>query len=156
MGGVTTDDSSDVTDLLSRAAACDEAACRELFSRYRPRLKRMVHLRLSRRLQGRVDDSDVVQEAFLDAGRQLPEYAAEPQLPFYLWLRQLTGLKLAEVHRRHQVIDANVFRAGPSLLLECGRDSRPDSVELPHGNADDNCRTCILGMMDGAPAEFRR
>ncbi len=39
---------------------------RDLFSRYRDRLKRMVHLRLSRRLAGRVDDSDVLQEAFLD------------------------------------------------------------------------------------------
>jgi hypothetical protein len=56
---------------------------------------------LSRRLQGRVDDSDVLQEAYLDAARKLPEYAADPRLPVFLWLRHLTGLKLAEVHRRH-------------------------------------------------------
>src|SRR5205823_11237650 len=61
----------------------------------------MVHLRLSRRLQGRVDDSDVLQETFLDVARRLPEYTADPKLPFYLWLRHMAGLKLAEVHRRH-------------------------------------------------------
>src|SRR5438270_13374790 len=101
MSAVMTGDPSEVSDLLRRAAAGDEPACQELFSRYRDRLKRMVHLRLSRRLQGRVDDSDVLQEAYLDVSRRLAEYAADPKLPFYLWLRHLTGLKLAEVHRRH-------------------------------------------------------
>src|SRR5437764_5511289 len=101
MGGVMTEDSSEVGDLLRRAAGGDEAACAELFSRYRDRLKRMVHLRLSRRLAGRVDDSDVVQEAYLEVARRLDEYIREPSLPSFLWLRQLTALKLAEVHRRH-------------------------------------------------------
>jgi RNA polymerase sigma-70 factor, ECF subfamily len=74
---------------------------RALFARYRARLKRMVHLRLSRRLQGRVDDSDVLQEAYLDVARRLPEYVRDPKLPFFLWVRHLTGLKLTEIHRRH-------------------------------------------------------
>src|SRR5437667_12801971 len=94
-------ESDEVTELLRRAAAGEEGPLRELFSRHRDRLKRMVHLRLSRRLQGRVDDSDVLQEAFLDACKKLPEYVRAPGLPFFLWLRHLTGLKLAEVHRRH-------------------------------------------------------
>ena len=97
MGFVMTDQSGDVPDLLRRAAGGDQPACDALFDRYRDRLKRMVHLRLSRRLQGRVDDSDVLQEAYLDVSRRLAEYAADPKLPFYLWLRHLTGLKLAEV-----------------------------------------------------------
>jgi RNA polymerase sigma-70 factor (ECF subfamily) len=77
-------DASDISGLLERAAANDEQAFRELFTRYRDRLKRMVHLRLSRRLQGRVDDSDIVQEACLEASRRLQEYVADPGLPFYL------------------------------------------------------------------------
>src|SRR6266571_8939792 len=92
---------AEVAALLQQAAAGDVRAQEDLFSRYRDRLKRMVHLRLSRRLQGRVDDSDVVQESYLEASRRLQEYVAAPGLPFYLWLRHLTGLKLAEVHRRH-------------------------------------------------------
>src|SRR5438045_2135947 len=100
MSAVMTDDSGDESDLLRRAAAGEESASRELFSRYRVRLKRMVHLRLSRRLQGRVDDSDVLQEAYLEACKRLPEYAQAPGLPLFLWLRHQTGLKLAE-HRRH-------------------------------------------------------
>lgn len=87
--------------LVQEAVGGNQRAVEELFSRFRARLKRMVHLRLSRRLQGRVDDSDVIQEAYLDVARKLPEYAADPQMPFFLWLRNLVGLKLTEVHRRH-------------------------------------------------------
>src|SRR5215207_103426 len=128
MGAVMTDDSSDVADLLHRAAAGSEAARQDLFTRYRPRLKRMVHLRLSRRLQGRVDDSDVLQEAFLDAGRRLGEYAADPRLPFYLWLRHLTGLKLAEVHRRH--LGTQLRDADREVTLHRGGLPEADSASL--------------------------
>src|SRR4051795_8098612 len=95
------DGGDELTQLLQRAAGGDPQAAHDLFARYRDRLKRMVHLRLSRRLQGRVDDSDVLQEAYLEVARRLDEYLREPKLPFFLWLRHLTALKLAEVHRRH-------------------------------------------------------
>ena len=96
-----TDESSEDRDLLARAAEGDQEAFRQLFSRYRDRLKRMVHLRLSRRLAGRVDDSDVVQEALLEISRKLPVYAQAPEMPLFLWLRHMTAFKLSEIHRRH-------------------------------------------------------
>src|SRR5262249_56524949 len=101
MAASSHDSTDESTVLLQRAAGGDSQAVQELFALHRDRLKRMVHLRLSRRLQGRVDDSDVLQEAFLDISKRLQEYAADPKLPFFLWLRHMTGLKLAEVHRRH-------------------------------------------------------
>jgi RNA polymerase sigma-70 factor, ECF subfamily len=121
-------DASDISDLLQRAAGRDEQAFQELFTRYRDRLKRMVHLRLSRRLQGRVDDSDVVQEAYLEVSRRLPEYVAEPGLPFYLWLRHLTGLKLAEVHRRH--LGTQLRDADREVTLHRGGLPAADSASL--------------------------
>ena len=123
-----TDESREDRDLLARAAAGDPEASRQLFSRYRDRLKRMVHLRLSRRLQGRVDDSDVLQEAYLDVARRLPEYAADPKAPFFLWVRQLTGLKLAEVHRRH--LGTQARDADRELSLHRGGLPEADSVSL--------------------------
>jgi len=69
---------------------------------HRGRLKRMVTLRLDRRLQGRVDPSDVIQEAFLEAARRIPEYQREPDpMPVFLWLRFLATQALQIVHRRH-------------------------------------------------------
>jgi RNA polymerase sigma-70 factor (ECF subfamily) len=61
----------------------------------------MVQLRLDRRLAGRIDASDVIQEAYLDATRRLAEYLASPTIPFFIWLRLLTIQKVAELHRRH-------------------------------------------------------
>lgn len=122
------EDSDDVTGLLQQAANGDEQAARTLFQRHRDRLKRMVHLRLNRRLQGRVDDSDVLQEAFLDIARRLPEYAADPKLPFYLWLRHMTGLKLAEVHRRH--LGTQLRDADREVTLHRGALPEADSMSL--------------------------
>ena len=62
--------------------------------------------RLDRRLQQRVGASDVVQEAYLDASKRLAEYLANPTMPFFLWLRFLTGQKLMEMHRRHLGVKA--------------------------------------------------
>ena len=52
------------------------SAATELFERYRHRLRLMVRLRLDRRLSGRLDPSDVLQEAYLDMARRFDEYAA--------------------------------------------------------------------------------
>ena len=69
----------------------DDQAKAELFARHRARLRVMVRLRMDRRLAGRIDPSDVLQEAYLDFARRLPEYLADRQAPFFLWLRGLTG-----------------------------------------------------------------
>src|SRR6516165_1338705 len=87
--------------LLRRAAANDAAALNELFVRYRERLRIMVRLRLNHRLRGRVDPSDVLQEAYLEISKTLPEYLLAPTMPFYLWLRYITQQKLIVAHRQH-------------------------------------------------------
>src|SRR5688500_11969211 len=92
---------SEASDILQRAAAGDGQAVNELFTRYRERLHAMVRLRLNRRLQGRVDPSDVLQQAFLEISKGLSEYLRAPTMPFFLWLRYITGQKLIVVHRRH-------------------------------------------------------
>src|SRR5438105_12944693 len=128
MAGELTDGGDELTKLLRRAAGGDEQAAHDLFARHRERLKRMVHLRLSRRLQGRVDDSDVIQEAFLDISGRLQEYAADPKLPFFLWLRHMTGLKLAEIHRRH--LGTQLRDADREVTLHRGGLPEADSMSL--------------------------
>ena len=59
----------------------------------------MARLRLDRRLQGRADPSDELQEAFFDVAHRAREDAMRPQMPFFLWLRLITGQKLLERHR---------------------------------------------------------
>jgi RNA polymerase sigma-70 factor (ECF subfamily) len=87
--------------LIDRAAEGDPTALAELFGRYRKRLRQMVRLRLDRRLQGRVDASDVLQEAYLDVAQQLPHYLAKREMSFFLWLRLVAGQRLMRIHREH-------------------------------------------------------
>ncbi len=118
----------DDLELIGLAAGGDPEALRTLFSRHRDRLKRMVHLRLSRRLAGRIDDSDVLQESYLEAARRLGEYQRNPSLPFFLWLRNMTAMKLAEVHRRH--LGTQLRDAGREVTLHRGGLPMADSVSL--------------------------
>src|SRR5579871_2266952 len=113
-----TGDTPETHDLLERAAAGDPQALGDLFGRHRDRLRRMVQLRLDRRLQGRIDPSDVLQEAFLELSRALAEYLRNPTMPFFLWLRCLTGRKLQALHRRH--IGTRMRDAGREVALHQG------------------------------------
>jgi RNA polymerase sigma-70 factor (ECF subfamily) len=61
----------------------------------------MVEMRLNRKLWGRVDPSDIVQEAMLQAAKHMDDYVRDPRLPAYLWLRTLTQQQLLAVHRHH-------------------------------------------------------
>src|SRR5262249_58650211 len=76
--------------LLDRLRAGDPEALGELFGLYRDRLWRMVRMRLDRRLAGRVDADDVLQEAFLDVARPAGAYPDAPALPVRTRLRVLT------------------------------------------------------------------
>ncbi len=63
-------ESDESIELRRRIEGGDESALLELFARHRDRLRRMVDLRLDRRLQGRLDPSDVLQEASIDVVRR--------------------------------------------------------------------------------------
>src|SRR5580704_19486624 len=96
---------SETDGLLHQAAQGDGQVLGTLLGRHRDRLQRMVALRMDHRLQGRIDPSDVIQEAYLEASERLAEYLRQPSMPFFLWLRFLTGQKLLELHRHHLQTD---------------------------------------------------
>jgi len=87
--------------LLLRAAQGETAALDELLRLHRDRLKQMVHVQLDARLQARIDPSDVVQEAMIEAARRFRDYLQDRPLPFYPWLRQIAIDRIARVHRNH-------------------------------------------------------
>jgi RNA polymerase sigma-70 factor (ECF subfamily) len=88
-------------ELLRLAAAGDGESWQALVDGSRHRLRRMVAFRLDQRLCGRVDPSDVLQDAYLEAWRDLGSYLNRPEIPFFLWLRGIAGNKLRELHRHH-------------------------------------------------------
>jgi RNA polymerase sigma-70 factor (ECF subfamily) len=120
---------SDPEVQLSRAVAGDEGAFAALFDSQRERLRRLVRLRLDRRLSGRIDSDDVLQDAYLEARRRLADYARDPQaMPFHLWLRLVTGQKLTDLHRFH--LGAQMRDAGMEVSLHRGALPQATSVSL--------------------------
>lgn len=101
MGMLMTNNSAETNRLLDRARAGDRVALNELLTRHRPRLRRMVDLRLDRRLQARIDASDVIQEAYAEVARRLDDYLSAPSYPLFLWLRLIVGERLLKLHRHH-------------------------------------------------------
>jgi RNA polymerase sigma-70 factor (ECF subfamily) len=126
---VTNPGSSEPQALLSRALAGDEGAFAALFNSQRERLRRLVRLRLDRRLSGRIDSDDVLQDAYLEARRRLADYARDPEaMPFHLWLRLVTGQKLTDLHRFH--LGAQMRDAGMEVSLHRGALPQATSVSL--------------------------
>src|SRR5271163_4947587 len=114
--------------LLERARAGDKEALNELFARHRARLRRMVDLRLDRRLQARIDASDVIQEAYVEVVTRLNEYLSEPSYPLFLWLRLIVGERLLKLHRHH--LGTQMRDAGREVSLYRGALPEASSAAL--------------------------
>jgi RNA polymerase sigma-70 factor (ECF subfamily) len=128
MGITMASDAPGTSELLQRAGQGDAQALGDLFARHQDRLRRMVQLRMDRRLQGRIDPSDVLQETYLEVSRCLAEYLGNPVLPFFLWLRFLTGKKLQVLHRHH--LGTRMRDAGREVSLYRGALPQASSVSL--------------------------
>jgi RNA polymerase sigma-70 factor (ECF subfamily) len=100
------------SDALPAAAGHDGGLCgtdevargpllSALLEHHRDRLLRMVAFRMHPQVRARVDASDVIQDAYIEAVERIDEYVSDPQLPFFLWLRRLTGQRLGKTHRFH-------------------------------------------------------
>jgi RNA polymerase sigma-70 factor (ECF subfamily) len=92
---------SETESLLRRLREGEREALALLFNYYRPRLRQLVRLRMDTRLAARVDPSDVLQEAYLDAARQVQKYLRQPKVAFFVWLRGLTWERLLNLQRDH-------------------------------------------------------
>src|SRR4051794_12258873 len=97
---------ADHTEQLLRAVrAGDRAALDQLLTQHRPFLRGFVELRIDPHLRSRVDPSDVVQEAQIEAVRRVEGYLKKPAMPFRLWLRQIAFDRLLMLRRRHVEAD---------------------------------------------------
>jgi RNA polymerase sigma-70 factor (ECF subfamily) len=158
------DDPSATRELLERARRDDPTALPELFARHQAELRQAVALRLDRRLAARVGVSDVLQDAYLEALRRLPDYLAQATLPFDLWLRWLAREQVLAAHRRHLLADRRaVGREAPPLPADAssifvgallGKGPSPsqavaaaeaaETLRLALGQLDDDERDLIL------------
>ena len=86
---------------LEKLRSSGEQAVADLMTKYQDQLMRMISFRLDRRLYGRVDPSDVMQDAYLEVSKRIQEFIDDPQVSFFVWARQITWQTLLKTNRRH-------------------------------------------------------
>jgi RNA polymerase sigma-70 factor (ECF subfamily) len=99
--------------LLNLARAGNGPALGQLLELYRAYLRLLARTQISRRLRGKVDPSDLVQEAFLKAHQHFAEFRGKSEGELVAWLRQILATSLANLVHRHyaaQCRDAGLER----------------------------------------------
>lgn len=120
--------SEQTEQLLDAARGGDADAINQLLDRHRAPVRRLVQLRLDRRIQQRVDVSDVVQDVMFEANGRLQAYLENPAMAFHLWLRQIAWDHMIDAYRRHRKsAKRDMDREQP---LVAGGDADQSTIEL--------------------------
>ena len=94
-------DGQETQNLLLQVENGDDSALEQLLSRHRTLVRRMVELRMDPKMRGRVDASDIVQEAQMEVAKRITDYLQRRPMPFHLWLRQTAYQNLLRLRRHH-------------------------------------------------------
>ena len=91
----------DPNRLLEKARGNGGEARGQLLEHYRGYLTLLARLQIGRKLQGKVDAADLVQETFLEAHRSFGRFEGQTEAEFLSWLRQILAHRLAKLLRRY-------------------------------------------------------
>jgi RNA polymerase sigma-70 factor (ECF subfamily) len=110
--------------LLLMARAGESTALGELLDLYRNYLELLARVQIGRRLQGKVDPADLVQETFLKAHRDFAQFRGSSEGEWVGWLRQILALNLAHLVRRYCGTQRRDVRLERQLVDELDQSSR--------------------------------
>lgn len=117
-------DPSESDDPFAPARGGDPAALGLLLERYRAYLVLLARLQIGRRLQGKADPSDVVQEVFLEAASGFARFRGRTEGELLGWLRRVLASKLAGLVRRYLGTHRRDVRREQDLATELDVSSR--------------------------------
>src|SRR5271170_920105 len=92
---------ADIEPLIEKACAGDAAAMGTILASYDKYLTLLARVQIGRRLQGKVDASDIVQETFLDAHRQITRFRGRSEGELLAWLRRILAGQIALTLRHY-------------------------------------------------------
>jgi RNA polymerase sigma-70 factor (ECF subfamily) len=115
---------SDPERLLFLARGGDVAALGRLLERYRGYLALLARLQIGRRLQGKVDAADLVQETFLKAARDFATFRGQDEEALAGWLREILACSVANLVRHYLGTRRRDQRLERELAEELDRSSR--------------------------------
>lgn len=155
------DATADVRQLI-RAARADGAALGRLLERYRGYLTLLARVQIGRRLQGKADPADLVQDTFLEAHRYFDQFRGEAEAVFLAWLRRLLASQTARLVRRYAGTQARDVDLEQTLERELDsssgatRHELPAAGESPSGTAARREQAVILAdALDRLPPDYR-
>jgi RNA polymerase sigma-70 factor (ECF subfamily) len=160
--------------LLATAKEGNLAALGDLLGLYRRYLAFLAGVQIHRRLQGRADASDLVQETCLEAHRHFAIFRGRSEAEFAAWLRSILAGLVANHVRRHLGTKQRDARLERRLQVElddtsCGLDrgllaqgDSPSEQAVRHESAlqladalaqlpDDYRQTIMLRNFEGLP-----
>jgi RNA polymerase sigma-70 factor (ECF subfamily) len=109
--------------LLRQARGGDATSLGRLLEGYRSYLLVLARVQIGRRLQGKVDADDVVQDAFLGAYRDFGQFRGSTEKEFLGWLRQVLASLLANLVRHYQGTQRRDVRLERRLVVELEQSS---------------------------------
>ncbi len=87
--------------LLAEARSGDPTAVGRLLAGYQNYLLLIARMQVGRKLQGKLDPFDIVQETFLEATRQFPNFRGTTEPEFTSWLRRILAGNIALMLRKY-------------------------------------------------------
>ena len=148
-------------ELLERAREGENESLGRLLESSRNYLTLLARLQIDRRLQGKADASDVVQDTFLAAHRDFEQFRGSTEQEFLAWLRQVLVYRLSNLVRRFLGTQRRDVRLERQLDDELDRSSQMAqafmlSQSSPSGKAFRRERAVLLADALGRlPAEYR-
>ena len=114
---------TDTQSLLQAVREGNEAAMGRLLNSYTGYLTVLARVQIGRRLQGKVDAADVVQEVFLDAHRQISQFRGITEGEFSGWLRRILAGQIALLLRRYLGTQGRDMNLERELALQIDQSS---------------------------------
>jgi RNA polymerase sigma-70 factor, ECF subfamily len=154
-------DAPDATELIRRARGGTDDALGQLLARYGNYLGLLARVQVGRRLQGKVDPADLVQETFLEAHRHFPAFRGQSEPEVAAWLRQIMAGVLSNQLRRYLGTQGRDIRLERELAGELDRSSHAldrglaDPGPTPSKLAAGRERAVLLAdALKGLPADY--
>lgn len=122
-------------ELLAQARSGDDDALGWLLERFRAYLTLLARLQVGRRLQGKADPADVVQETFLEAARHFGQFRGQSEPEFTAWLRQILAGRMSHLVRHYYGTQARDVRLERVLGEELDESSRAIDGALIAGHS---------------------
>jgi RNA polymerase sigma-70 factor (ECF subfamily) len=127
------DDAVGTDELLQHARPGDREAVGRLLEAQRTALHRLAERRLGKRIEVRVDASDIIQQTFLEAHRSFQQFAGRDARELAAWLQGILEHKVAGAVRGHTLLLKRDVRREQSMDDSQGGKAPPLKQQLDAG-----------------------